>query len=863
MSTSRALRALPALLLSAVLGAPLAASEHPSELEADRVPKLRTGGSALIRGATVHTAVGPAAVRDVLVVDGAIAAVGESLEAPEGAVVLEAAGAHLAPGAVDCHSHLAIEGGVNEGTVSISAEVRIADALQADDLGLWRALAGGTTTARLLHGSANAIGGQDEVIHLRWERRADELRAEGGPQGIKLALGENPKRANWGEQSERFPNTRMGVEGVLERAFLRAAEQRRLLRSHAEALARGEDPAPPRPDLRLQALVDVLEGEILVHSHCYRADGILMLLRCAERHGFEIATLQHVLEGYKVAWEMAEAGVGGSTFADWWGYKVEAYDAIPENAALMERAGVLASVNSDSDEVVRHMYLEAAKSVRHAGMDPVAALRLVTLNPAAQLGLGERIGSIEVGKRADLALLDGPPLSAFSKVLWTMVGGEIEFQRRDAFGLDGEPPAPRALAEEDPERPEAVPAEGEMLAITGGTVHTVTAGTLQDAVVLVRGGRIAAVGHDVPIPAGTRVISAAGKHVSPGLVALDTSLGLREIGAVRATVDTAEIGGDQPDLRVSTSLNADSEHFPVTLAGGVTRAQVVPDGGGPLRGQSAVVRLVGDTWEELVIRDRDMLHVTFPRVPSAGRPEAAERARDAIHALERSFEEAREHARLVLEHERAGTPAPRHDPRLEALAPYATGAARVALHADDAETILAAVRFAREQGLDSVLYGAREAWKVVDVLAEEKIPVAVGPVLALPSSPFDPYDAPYANAAVLWRAGVPTAILSADESNTRNLGIFAGVASAYGLPREEALRAVTWMPAKLLGLEHELGSLRAGKLADLVITDGHPLDATTRVEMILVDGRVVEPESRQTRLRDHYRERLERLQAGG
>jgi imidazolonepropionase-like amidohydrolase len=330
---------------------------------------------------------------------------------------------------VDCHSHIAIEGDVNEGTVSISAEVRIADIVDAEDVSIWRALSGGVTTARLLHGSANAIGGQDEVIKLKWGRKADELRFNAGPRGIKFALGENPKRSNGGGRGNRFPSSRMGVEAVFERAFARAREYMAEWKLYTERKQRGEDVATPRRDVRLDALSGILKGEILVHSHCYRADEIVMLLRESQRFGFKIATLQHVLEGYKVAQEMAEAGVGGSTFSDWWAYKIEAYDAIPQNAALMDEAGVLSSVNSDSAEMMRHLYEEAAKSVRYAGLDPVRALALATLNPAKQLGLGARIGSIEVGKDADLAIFKSHPFAPDTRVEMTLVDGKVMFDR--------------------------------------------------------------------------------------------------------------------------------------------------------------------------------------------------------------------------------------------------------------------------------------------------------------------------------------------------------------------------------------------------------------------------------------------------
>lgn len=831
--------------------------DHPHETDAARQPSLRTGGRCLIRGATVHSAVAPPRIADVLVRDGDIAAIGEGLAAPEGFPVLDGTGKHLAPGVVDAHSHLAIERGVNEGTLSITADCDITDVINADDLGIYRALAGGVTAMQCLHGSANAIGGRAEVLKLRWGATADELRFPGAPQGIKFALGENPKRSNSGGSGRRFPATRMGVEAIFYRAFERAREYRRGWDEYGAAKARGEDPPPPRRDVRLDVLAGILKGDVQVHSHCYRADEILMLLRVAEHFGFRIQTLQHVLEGYKVAHEIAEHGAGPSTFSDWWAYKIEAYDAIPQNAALLDEAGAVSSVNSDSGELIRHLYHEAAKSVRYAGMDRVRALALVTLNPAIQLGIADRVGSIEVGKDADLALLTHDPLSTYARVDWTMVDGEIEFERIDAFDLDSEP-----ISGRPPVEPEWVddawqPEPGPVLAITGATVHPVTGPSIQGGTILVQGGRIAALGADVPIPEGAERFDARGRHVWPGLVALNTPIGLHEIGAVRATNDQSEIGGNQPDLRTSASLHPDSAHIPVNRIAGITRAQTAPQGGGPIMGQSAVIQLDGFTWEELLFVDRDMLHVSFPRVSNRAKEKEMPESAEELSAL---LEEAREYARLAEEARGGAAAPPAYDRRLEELAPYARGEKRVALHADNAQTILLALKFARDEELDAVLVGAREGWKVVDALASAGLPVVVGPVLSVPSSEYDPYDACYANPAVLYRAGVRLAIQSDDGDNPRNLPFHAGFAAAYGLPHEAAVAAITYVPAEILGLEDQIGSLARGKLADLVITDGDLLETTTQVLDVFIEGKRIKMTSRQTELYDRYRDRLHQLQ---
>ena len=363
----------------------------------------------------------------VVVRDGKIQAVGRDVSIPGDAEVIDARGGALIPGIIDAHSHIAIEGGVNEGTLAVTSMVRIRDVLNPDDVNIYQALAGGVTAANLLHGSANPIGGQNAVIKLRWGSDAEELIFEGAPEGIKFALGENPKRSNFRGFGipQRYPQTRMGVMDVIRQAFTEAREYQK----EWAAFDASGGVHPPRRDLMLEALVEIMEGERLVHSHSYRADEILQLMWLAEEFGWRVATLQHVLEGYKIADEIAAHGAGASTFSDWWGYKVEAYDAIPHAAALMAERGVLVSINSDSGEEMRHLNQEAAKAVKWGGADPIEALAMVTLNPAKQLRIDDRVGSIEVGKDADLVLYDGDPLSMFSVVQKTYVDGDLYFDR--------------------------------------------------------------------------------------------------------------------------------------------------------------------------------------------------------------------------------------------------------------------------------------------------------------------------------------------------------------------------------------------------------------------------------------------------
>ena len=373
---------------------------------------------------------------DILVKDGKIAAVGTNLKAPADAQVIDGSGQFVMPGIVDCHSHIAVDGDVNEGSVSVSSMVNIADVLNPDDVSIYRDLAGGVTTANILHGSANAIGGQTEVIKLRWGQPADRLPFEGALPGIKFALGENPKRSNFRSDPPRYPSTRMGVEETIRGAFTEARDYKKSWDDYNKRVTAGEkNLVPPRRDLKLDPLVEVLEGKRYVHAHCYREDEILMLLRVADEFGFKIRTLQHVLEGYKVADEIAAAGTGASTFSDWWAYKVEAYDAIPYNAALMAERGVIVSINSDDAAEATHLNQEAAKSMRFGGMTHDEALKMVTLNPAIQLGIDKRVGSIDVGKDADLVIYNHDPMSDYAVVQKTLIDGRVYFDReKDILG---------------------------------------------------------------------------------------------------------------------------------------------------------------------------------------------------------------------------------------------------------------------------------------------------------------------------------------------------------------------------------------------------------------------------------------------
>jgi imidazolonepropionase-like amidohydrolase len=388
--------------------------------------------AVIVRGATVWTQ-GPAGIlegADLVAVGGKITAVGKGLSAPAGALEIDGRGKHLTPGIIDAHSHTGIDGNVNEGTHNVTAEVRIKDVLDPLDVAIYRELAGGTTVANVLHGSANAIGGQTLITKWRWGGGPDDLVFTGAPEGIKFALGENPKQSNFQNPRPRYPATRMGVANLIRERFTAARDYRRRQEEYRKAAAvKGASPIPVRPDLQLEAIAEILEGKRPIHCHSYRKDEILEMIRVADEFGVRVGTFQHVLEGYKVADEIARHGAGASSFSDWWAYKPEAYDAIPYNGALMRERGVLVSFNSDSDELARRLNWDAAKAVHYGGVPPADALAFVTINSARQLGIEKRVGSLEAGKDADFVLWSGDPLSSTSIALETWVDGKKFFDR--------------------------------------------------------------------------------------------------------------------------------------------------------------------------------------------------------------------------------------------------------------------------------------------------------------------------------------------------------------------------------------------------------------------------------------------------
>ncbi|MFW6201129.1 MAG: amidohydrolase family protein [Gemmatimonadota bacterium] len=867
-----------ATLATAAIAAPATAQLGQRTVLAGAESAQAPRGDLFIQGLdSVWTATGEVLTNvSIRIEDGEIREIGPDIGSPDdGATVIDGRGLTAMPGIVDEHSHSGMDRGTNEGSTPISAEVRVADALRTDALNMYQALSGGVTTSLILHGSANPIGGESQVIKMRYGLDSStQLLFDGAPRIIKFALGENVTQKNWSSPGEdRFPISRQGVEAFYVQAFTAAQEYREAWERYRDDP--GAFRVPPRRDLRLETLVDIMEGEVRVHAHSYRSDEIVMLMRIAERFGFRIDAFTHVLEGYKVADELAEHGAGASTFSDWWMYKLEAYDAIPYNAAIMHGHGVLTSLNSDIPWLQSFMVYEMNKPVKYGDISREDALRMLTLYPAMQLRVDDRVGSIEVGKDGDIVLLNGDPFDAYTRVEKTIVDGIVYYDLERDAELRGYP------VREMPDVPETMPvrtaaadagggefafagdeADGAAVtALVGATVHPVAGPSIPDGVVVMQGERIAAIGRSgqVDIPAGAARVDVSGRHVYPGMIDPLTQLGMVEIGSIDAARDDRETGDYNPHIRGLTGVHPHSVEIPVTRANGITAVLSV-QASGVVQGTGSVIQLAGDTPEKMAIADRAALVVDFPSPPGDAWDDP-ELAGDAVEELIDLFERARDYTATRTARDDPTAPfRPNVEPLdavlLEAMVPAVTGESPVLFQANRERDIRTLLLFLDEfPEVDAVLVGGGEAFRVAEELAEREIPVVVGTALRPTSDRHDPVDAAWRNAAVLYAAGVDVAFTAGSVEHLRNLPYHAARSAAFGLPREAALRAVTLAPAEMLGLGDAIGSLEPGKRADLIVTDGDPLQIVTEVERMWIAGEEVPLESKHTRLWERFRNR--------
>jgi imidazolonepropionase-like amidohydrolase len=842
----------------------------------------QTGGVVAIRNATIVTVSSRGTITNGTIVlrNGKIEALGQNIPVPSGADVYDASGKFVSPGIIDAHSHIANDA-INEGATAVSSMTDMGEVLNPLDISIQRDVAGGLTVANILHGSANPIGGKTVVIKLRWGvTKGKELLFEGALPGIKFALGENPKRPNTTTTPRRYPATRQGVEFVIRDAFTRAKAYQKAMQEFQKAKGSGQAAMPPRRDLQLDALVEILEGRRLVHVHSYRADEILMMIRLADEMGFKVATFQHVLEGYKVAKEIKEHGAGASTFSDWWGYKIEAEDAIPGNAGLMTHKGVNVSINSDSAEHARRLNTEAAKSVRWGDVDDNQALSMVTMNPARQLRIDSRVGSLEVGKDGDVVVWSHHPLSTYAIVERTYIDGVVRYDKtadvarlamveKEKATLSGGRGGGGGRGTGGTDAPQATGsslftiesqaidyrynANAPAWAITNARIVPVSGAVIPKGTIVIRGNRIQAVGANVPVPGGAKVVDAAGASVYPGFFDGATDLGLNEPG-VRGYDDVSEMLEFNQMLRTRVAYQSDSDAIPVARVEGITTAAIFA-AGGTITGDVPLMNLDGWTWEENAIRPSTGLGMSFPGGGGGGRGggggggggAAAAGGGGGLTQLAQLLKQARAY----------GANANRTmDWNLEPFLPIVNKQQPLYIQAGSEQAIASAITWADAQGVNIVIRTSPSAAVAsASLLRARSVPVILSNVLAMPQGDDTFHAANYQAAGELAKAGVLFTFSSGGYQNVRLVPFQAAMSVAWGLSHEDAIKALTINAAKIFGADKVLGSIEPGKIANLIVVSGDPLEIRSTIRHVVIGGRNVPRESKHTQLFERYMSR--------
>jgi imidazolonepropionase-like amidohydrolase len=877
---------IPLGLAAAGLGAYVASG--------DDAGKAKAGAPVAYVGARIHTAAGPPVDDGVLVVHkGKIVGVGPraDVQIPEGAAVRDLKGKVIIPGLVDTHSHVGIFGrpGVqasadgNEMTGPVQPGLRALDAINPDDPGFRMALAGGVTTANIMPGSGNAIGGQTVYVKLRGTT-IDLMRVliELVLGGIKFANGENPKGA-YGSKNQA-PGTRMKIAALQREMLVKARDYRRQWETYRKNLKEGKKATPPDRDLNLEPLVEVLDRKRTVHFHCHRADDIMTAVRLSQEFGFELV-LQHATEAWRIADILARLGIPVSlTLIDSPGGKPEAMGLLDENAAILHKAGVKVAINTDDSITESRFFLRTGAIAVRGGMSEDAALKALTLHGAQMLHLDHLCGSLENGKDADFVVLSGAPFSVYTQVLKTYIEGECVFDRSKhedwtyqagGFALRDRTRLPKQMTAPSPQAEVRAPAAppdakrsyngAKRLAVYAGRIHTVGRGTIQSGVVFVEEGKVKYVGprDGFNLPPETAVLTAA--VVTPGLIDAHSVMGLSgAMNSPKADQDQDEISDpNQADLRVLDGFNPNEPLLQFVREQGVTVIHALPGRANVIGGQTGVFRTYGRTAEQMKLRFPAGILVNLGEIPKKTYPGRTPSTRMGTASLVRNaFNQAQTYLRK-LESAKDDDKRPGTNLKLEALAPALKGEIPVVFSAHRADDLMTALRLSDEFKLKPVLSLATEGYLVADRLASAKVPVVVHPTMQRGSSP-ETFNVHLGNAGALAERQVPLALGTAFEGyvpKTRVLRYEAAMAMVNGLGFDRALRAITLDAAKLLKIDDRYGSIEAGKVADLVLYDGDPFEHSTHVTHTLMDGRVIYDRGEYLKL--PYARRVLPLIAGG
>jgi imidazolonepropionase-like amidohydrolase len=824
------------------------------------------------KGAHLHTAAGKPIDNGILVVhQGKIVAVGGAdMPIPADAVIVDLSGKTIIPGLVDTHSHIGIwprphvpaNNDGNEGSGAVQSALRAIDSIQPDDPGIRMAVAGGVTTANIMPGSGNVIGGQTVYVKLRGNTiEAMRLTPGAVVGGLKMANGENPKRFNF-ERGKMPPATRMKLAALQREEFVKARDYQKKWAAYREKAKTDATATAPDRDIAMEPLVEVLERKRTVHFHSHRADDLMTALRLAEEFDFEIV-LQHCSEGYRIVDELVKRKTPVSlTLVDSPGGKPEVAGLLEENAGVLDKAGVKVAINTDDMITESRFFLRTGAIAVRGGMSEDAALRALTINGAQMLHLDDRVGSLEKGKDADFVVLSGEPFSVYTQVLETYIDGERRFDRskqRDwtyqagGFALADEkrlpkmppPEKPLSAAIQPPEPPKERKFEGspKEYYIVAGRIHTVAKGTLTDAVIEVKNGKIVDIGKAGPtfqLRAGVPILTAA--VVTPGLIDAHTTVGLS--GAFNLTADQDQDEASEPnqaDVRVLDGFNPNEPLLEFLRQQGVTTIHAVPGRNNVIAGQTGIFRTSGLTAEKMTIRFPAGILVNLGEVPKSTYPNKLPTTRMGTASLVRNaFTQAQNLQRKRVA-AKGDDKLPPPNGKLDALGLALDGKVPVIFAAHRADDMDTALRLAKEFDLKARLDLATEGYLMADILAEAKVPVVVHPTMQRAVS-IETYNTSLSNAMVLADKKVPLAIGTGFEGyvpKTRVVRQEAAMAMVNGLGRARALAAITLDAAKILGIDDNRGSIEAGKLADLVLYDGDPFEHATHVTHTIQEGRVV------------------------